>query len=369
MKNFLLIFSLSLIALIPLPALSSSAGSLSASSELCDGAQAPKESRKQEAPKEKESKIKALERAASAGDVEAMYHLSVLFEHGFDTIPADTILARSLLERAALGGYPPAQNYLGFSLWPAEKESALFWLRRAADAGDMKALNNLAFILLQSDSIPLSSGDSLSFRDSLDSEAAALLSRAAEARVPTAMASLADLYREGRGVQKDSLKAEQLYLDAVSAGLKDAEWKLFSMNRDRYLSFSPEKALYEGIRAAKGGAETVAFNLYRRAAVGEIPKAYTLLADAYSSAKGVDYNHALALEYYARGAFAGDPSAQFILAELLEIFPDALQGEEWKGKDWMNPELRGKDAQYWFSLAAEQGITNARDAIRALFSP
>ncbi len=313
-------------------------------------------------------RVTALEKEAGEGNAEAMYHLSTLYEHGFDSIPSDSLLSRSLLEKSALAGYAPAQNYLGFKLYPAEKDSAIYWLTKAADAGEMKAVSNLAYILLEPDSTL-----SPKLRSARDSQAVTLLTKASEAGVPTAMASLADLYREGRGVEKDTLQAELLYLDAVSAGLSDAEMKLLSMSHSRYSTLSPEQALEEGLRAARSEAHTVAFNLYRRAVEGNIPRAHTLLADAYSSAKGTDYSHDLALRHYAMGAMAGDPSAQFILAELLEIFPDALNSLS--GNDEMPAEILNRinthndysSPQYWYSLASQNGITSARDAFRRLF--
>ena len=313
-------------------------------------------------------RVAALEKEAARGDAEAMYHLSTLYEHGFDSIPADSMRSFTLLKGAAMAGNPAAQNYLGFKLYPEKKDSALYWLSKAADAGEMKAVSNLAYILLEPDSALDSAA-----RHDRDSRAAELLSKAAEAGVPTAIASLGDLYREGRGVENDTLQAELLYLEAVSAGLRDAEMKLLSMSHSRYTSLTPEKALEEGLRAAHSGAHTIAFNLYKKAAEADIPLAHTLLADAYSSAKGTDYNHDLALRHYAVAALGGDPSAQFILAELLDIFPDALSSVA--SNDEIPDEIRCQlvtnsdfsNPQYWYSLAAQNGITSAHDAFRRLF--
>lgn len=309
-------------------------------------------------------RVASLEKEADEGNAEAMYHLSTLYEHGFDSIAPDSIRSRALLDRAAMAGYAPAQNYLGFKLYPEQKDSAIYWLNKAAEGGERKALSNLAYILLEPDSLI-----SPCERISRDSKAAELLAKAAEGGVPTAMASLADLYREGRGVEKDTLKAELLYLDAVSAGLEDAEMKLLSMSHERYGSLSPEEALKEGLRAAHSGAHTVAFNLYQKAAEGDIPRAHTLLADAYSSAKGTDYNHSLALQQYALGALGGDPSAQFILAELLEIFPDALSSIDLP-LNTNNPTSTDNsqfNIQNLYDMAARSGITSAKEAFQALF--
>lgn len=222
--------------------------------------------------------IETLRCAAQKGDSAAMFHLSTLLERGFDTIPADSLQARTLLVEAARRGFPQAQNYLAFKIYDAQPDSALYWLHKAADAGNPTARANLAFLRLQKDSI-----------------------------------------------------------------------------------ISPQEALREGLNAAHAGAHPLAFHFYKIAADAGIPKAQTLIADAYSSAKGVDYNHDLALRYYIKAAEAGDPSAQFILAELLEIFPDALN----KAEEVKNSEIKTKE--YYYKKAAEQGVTDAREAFRRLF--
>ncbi|MDE7414142.1 MAG: sel1 repeat family protein [Muribaculaceae bacterium] len=300
-------------------------------------------------------KVDDLEKKATEGDVVAMYHLSTLYEHGFDSIPADTLRSLHLLRRSAEGGYAPAQNYLGFRYALSDKDSAIYWLSRAAEGGEMKAVSNLAFLLLRPDSLL-----SESQKEENERKAADLLKKAASGGLPQGAAMLADLYREGRGVEKDTLQATVLYLEAISGGLRDVEPELLVMNHDRYLTLDPEQALSEGLRAARAGAHTVAFMLYNRAAEGDIPKAFALLGDAYSSAKGSDYNHENSLKNYLRAAQLGDPSAQFILAELLEIFPDAIRGLGEAGDIPSTPD-------YWYERAAESGITTAQEAIAHLF--
>ena len=316
-------------------------------------------------------KITSLEKEASEGNAEAMYHLSTLYEHGFDSIVADSILSFNLLRESAQKGYAPAQNYLGYRLFVLKRDSAEYWLTKAADNGDLKAQSNLAFLLLRPDSI-IDEQE----RENRDKKAFVLLSESAEGGNAVAMSTLGDLYREGRGVEKDTLRATLLYLDAVSAGFSDAEPKLLKMNKDRYLTLCPDSALHEGLLAAKAGAHTVAFNLFSIASKGDIPKVYTLLGDSYSSAKGTDYNHELALKNYIEGAIKGDPSAQFILAEVLEIFPDILRQRdnipgleayrELEKSAGNNPEDIDTPS-YWYEKASAQGVTDAQEALRRLF--
>lgn len=268
--------------------------------------------------------VERLEHAASAGDSSAMWHLATLYEHGYDSIPADTVRAIALLRASALKGYAPAQNYLGYlfkkgSMVAASRDSSLYWLERAAANGEPKALNNLAYMLI-TDTAAISASDSVRFADAIS-----MLRRAADAGVPEAMAHLGDIYAAGKGVAPDTIAAKNYYLNATSRGLADAERRLWWLMGDKYNSLSPDSALQEGLKARDANAPTVAFRLFHKAAEAGIAQAYTLVADSYAGAKGVDYNHELSLQYYIKGALAGDAEAKRILKELLEIFPDILR--------------------------------------------
>lgn len=301
------------------------------------------------------SRIQDMQTKGAKGDAEALYHLSTLYERGYASVEPDSALSRRYLRLAAEGGYAPACNYLGyliFSSHPEQRDSAIYWLDRAYKAGDMKAANNMAFILL-SDSIP---------PETDTTRGIALLNEAAEAGVGSALDRLGDIYREGRFVEADTVRARDLYLKAISRKAPDAEKKLLSMMYDKYKLLSSLDALKEGIVMARAGAETTAFILFTRAAEDHLPRAHALLGDAYAAAKGTDYNNALALDNYFQGARGGDPSAQFVLAELLEIFPDILSSREevTENPDYTSPH-------YWYTRAAMQGVSSAEEAAMNLF--
>ena len=83
---------------------------------------------------------------------------------------------------------------------------------------------------------------------------------------------------------------------------------------------------------------------------------------------GVKYSHDKSLEYFARAALAGNPSAMFILAETLEVFPDALQDFT---VAFLNREAvidRLSDPARLRAEAARSGIRTSTDAHRALFA-
>lgn len=311
----------------------------------------------------------AFERKAESGDPEAMYRLSALLERGFDTIPADTARSVSLLKRSARAGYAPAMNYLGFLYqtgFPANsgrflaenRDSALIWMRGAADLGDAKAAHNLAYLILSS------SGDNDSCSAAQDSLAADYLGRAADAGLPQSMTLLADLYARGRAVPCDTARAVALYEKAISRGFPDAETRLVNMMASRWSRYASSVSLSEALRYWNLGAYAAAVSLLRQIGPSEpqTARAYALLGHAASRGLGMPYDHRLANEYFARAAILGDPSAQFILAETLEIFPDALNDLFPELPDSLTPSaLRAS--------AARAGITSAEAAVTALLLP
>lgn len=300
--------------------------------------------------------FEAFTQKAESGDPEAMYRLSAILETGFDTIPADTVRSISLLRRAAAAGYAPAQNYLGFlyqkgNILPENPDSARYYIRMAADNGDNTAAHNYAFLLL---------GEKEAARDSL---ALGYLQRAADEGLPRSMTLLADLYAEGRVVEKDTLKAREYYEAAIGRGFHDAELRLLNMMGPEWRSLDSQDALSEAIRYWNMGAPTIAVELLHQ--IGplepETARAYALLGHAYSRGYGAPYDHRRANEYFARAALLGNPSAQFILAETLEIFPDALQDLLPDTPSAMTPEFLRESA-------ARAGILSAEEATRRLTS-
>lgn len=298
----------------------------------------------------------ALQAKAESGDADALFRLSRVYEDGYADIPSDTLRADSLLIKAATLGNPSAQNYLGFKYYrgdrfPKDPHLALQWIQKAADAGDPKSFNNLGWLLMEGEGV-----------EHDYKKASYWLSRAADAHLPVAMSQLADLYREGKGVEKDTLRAETLYLDAVKGGLPDAQFKLLSMNRDRYLLLSPVEAIALGHEMHSAGAVVPAVYLFGVAAEAGDADGYALLGDAYSRGEGVGYDYKLSLEYLWRGAIGGNPSAQFIIGELLEMFPDAWQ----ELPEEIRPEGEKRNGKYWLEQAATQGVDNASEAARRL---
>lgn len=313
---------------------------------------------------EARASFESFERKAEGGDPEAMYRLSALLEKGYDSIAPDTLRSLSLLRRSAAAGYAPAQNYLGYlygegRMVKADADSSRFWIMRAADAGDPKAAHNAAYMLLHPE------GDG---RDAAaDSLAVGYLRRAADAGLPQSQTLLADLYAEGRVLRADTARAVALYEKAIAHGFADAQLRLLNMMGPQWRRYDSAASLREALRYLNMGAPVIAVEFLRNIgpAAPETARAYALLGHAYSRGLGVGYDHAKANEYFARAAQLGDPSAQFILAETLEIFPDALRTPL--------PDLDLDDAtmtpESLRAAAARGGVTDAAAATRRLLAP
>ena len=327
---------------------------------------------------------KNFEKKALQGDREAQYRLGLILETGYDTIQPDTARAVELFKKSADEGYAPAQNYLGYLYQkgqgvPQNMDSTLYWLRMAADAGDPKAAYNVAYLMLDTrDKIQETSDGGQQKNDSV---AANYLKTAANAGLPTAVTMLADLYQTGRGVPCDTLRAIQLYDQAISQGWNDAELRLLNFMGPVWKQLAaddPEEALQEGAYYYRLGAPTAGVEIIKGITdhvkdlladekpvsedlVYTYADACAILGEAYSLGSGVEYDYGRGLGYYYMAAMLGNPGAQFVLSEILEMFPDALSGI---GGDKDAPtayELRG--------AAAASGITDAEAAAFLIRNP
>lgn len=270
-------------------------------------------------PSEARLALRKLVSAADSGNPKALFQLSRVFETGFDSIPVDTKRAAELLLKSAEAGYPPAQNLYGFRLYNTARSSAgydegLEWITRAASAGDATACSNLGWLLLEGH-----------HNNHNPADAAFWFQKAADKGVPQAMAMLGDLYKEGRGVPADTIRARELYNDAIKSGLIDAQYKLLEMDGFAWKRLSAEEALALGESYYPAPAPALGVTLFHIAAEKGSPEAHLHLADAMTRAVGTPYDHDKSIYHYLLAARAGNADARRILSELLEIFPDALK--------------------------------------------
>ncbi len=311
--------------------------------------------------------VRALAKRASEGDAKALYDLASLHDLGYDTIPVDSVRSTLLYRLSAEKGYPPAQSYLGYRYFQGEivgkdVDSALYWFAKAAGNGDARAANNLGYLLSSSDAVA---------RDY--PQAFYWLSKAAATGLPAAESQLADLYRQGLGTEKDTLKAAELYMKAIGKGLADAELKLLSMMGRKWENLPGDSAVRLGRYYYTQRAPLIGVTLFENAARKLNPDALALLGDAYSKGTGVDYDHDRSTAYFLAAALRGDPSAQFVIGELLDIFPDALSSE--LAGEALERFYHGEEVpedvyipSYWYGKAAQQGVTDAEKAAKRMWN-
>ena len=310
--------------------------------------------------------LRELSERAKAGDAKAIYRLALVYDVGYDSIPIDSAKSTALYRLAAEKGYAPAQNYLGFRYYRGEYvkrdvDSALYWLAKAAGGGDAKAANNLGFLLMEGKDVKRDYHQALKW-----------LTMAAESGLPTGQSQLADMHRRGLATVPDTLRAIELYTKALEQGLADAEIKLLNMMGRKWESLPTDSLLALGRRYYTHRAPMIGASMFKTAAGRGSAEAFTLLGDAYSRGNGVDYDHDRSVACYLEGAMRGNPSAQFVVAELLEIFPDALSGDGISGilHDYYGKAGLPRDidkAAYWYEKAAAQGVADAAEATRRLF--
>ena len=259
---------------------------------------------------------------------------------------------------AASQGHPEAQNFLGFRYYNGEGlrhdvDSALYWLRKAACQGNVKAAGNLGYLLSKAPDV---------MHDY--NEAFIQLSYAAECGLPTSYTPLADLYRRGLGCQTDTISAISLYEKAIKAKIPDAQQRLLAMMGYKWKELSADSALYLGLHYYPSPAPLVGVDLIENAAKKGNIRAIAIMGDAYAKGLGVAYDYQRSLQYFLEAAIKDNPSAQYILAELLDFFPDTLDNNPL----YCDLTEEMKSAVYWYERARKNGVTDSEEAYKSLFA-
>lgn len=176
--------------------------------------------------------------------------------------------------------------------------------------------------------------------------------------------SLAELYMTSPELAPDSLQARLLLREAARRGFAPAAERLWLMIEKETEQLIGQAALDEARQYYDDAIFAVATPLLMKAVASEEPYALALLAECYAMGWGVpyDYDHAMHLFWYA--ARLGDPSAQYIVGETLQQFPDAFKFEEEESAS--DPQAAARTPEEWLQAAAAQGIPDATAAIERL---
>lgn len=271
--------------------------------------------------------LRKLVEQADSGVPKAMFELARLHDSGYDSISVDSARSTALYLLAAQKGYAPAANYIGFRYYKGEivskdLDSAVYWISQAAENGDITAASNLGYLMLDAPDFP-----------------------------------------------HDEEKALFWLQKAAEAGIEEPQLRIVELRSQEWEHLPPDSALRLGEEYYLGYAPIMGTSLLEIAAKSNLPKALALLGDAYSKGRGVVYDHFKSIEYFFQAAVDGEPASQFVIAELLEIFPDALENVPLKKEQSEETPDFFYDPNYWYEKAAEAGITDSESAFSHLLSP
>jgi TPR repeat protein len=251
-------------------------------------------------------------RAACNAAVDFVTAMSLLVEDGSANDNAESL---RLLVRAAKAGYSNAQHELGrrYRLGAggveANKTLQGHWLRKAAEAGHVRAQADLGALFYRMSGSP---------DDKDDQEAVFWFRKAAEAGSAEAQHRLGVCYFFGDGVIRDVDTALQWFRRSAEAGHVRAMTRLAEFHRET-------------------DGNNVASAFWRRmAAEAGDARSQTALGDIYAYGDGVEQDDATATVWYRRGAESGDYAACLRLGECYElgrgVERDLVQSAHWYGR-------------------------------------
>ena len=199
--------------------------------------------------------VQWLRRSAAAGNARGLNGLGYVHQEGIGGVTRNPDEAMRLYEEAQAKGSAKAMNNIGHLYRKGlgverNYTLALQWYRKAADAGDPEAMTHVG--AMYSDGLGVGADTARAvqwFRNAVDggsvqamvnlgrirehqgdyNEARALYLRAANAGSPAGMNNLGTLYYNGRGFSKDRDEAIRWFRRAAAAGARDAAANLLAL--------------------------------------------------------------------------------------------------------------------------------------------
>lgn len=236
------------------------------------------------------------QRAAAAGNAEAMGFLGSMYLDGQGTAP-DPYLADYWLQKAVHKRDPRGMNARGtaYERGVGRTQSyrwAMYWYEEAAEKGYAPAMSNVARMYMQGLGVEASPGEALAWylraarRGLVDAlvdagklheqglagtpdreEALRLYREAARKGSARGMVEIGRMYQEGDGVPQDYAQARSWYLQGAQAGSAEAMNRLGVLYRNGWgVARDREEAIRWFRRAARAGSTVAAAN---PAALGE----------------------------------------------------------------------------------------------------
>jgi uncharacterized protein len=185
--------------------------------------------------------LQALQTQAAQGNAEAQYNLGLLYYNGRG-VPQDYAKAREWFEQAADQGFANAQYYLG-SLYvngqgvPQDYAMARERWERAAAQGDRSAHFHLGGLYAQGLGVPQDYAKARQWYEksaALDQQnEVERIRNAAEQGDASGQDSLGEMYRIGKGVPQDNVRA-YMWFNIATAHSTGYEQRLAADKRDKF---------------------------------------------------------------------------------------------------------------------------------------
>jgi TPR repeat protein len=320
-------------------------------------------------------------------DAQVQYYLGRMYYFGY-VFQRDTEEALRLFRLSADKGFATAQNNLGWMHImgdgvrrdPAE---GIRWLRKAADQGLGVSQRNLGTVYRLGLGVPRN----LAEAEAWSRKAAASLQREVDEGGLPEMTYLAELYLNGHGLPKDSLRAVRLYARAADSAyppamvyLGDAHYWARTRRDDSIAIdwYRRAAALDEPFAHARLGSlllagdrvradTTEAIRLLRKAAEAGEPFGTAQLAFAYQNGAGLRRDLAEAIRLYQQSADKGNTYAMNALAYLYEN-GEGVPKDDARALEWYRLSADREDPWGQWALGSRylrgQGV--AQDAAEAL---
>lgn len=253
-------------------------------------------------------------KAAAAGNSDAMYQLGELYQYG-QGVARDYTRARYWYQKAVDAGDSQGMNGLG-RLYEngrgvvRDYTQARQWYQKAVDAGNAQGLVNLGSMYEGS------------FGVAQDyTQARQRYQKAVDAGNSNAMYHLGLLYQYGLGVPQDYAQARQWYQKTVEAGNAQGMVNLGSLYE-------------EGLGVAQDYAE--ARQWYKKAADAGHPGGMNGLGRLYENGRGVPQDYAQARQWYQKAVEAGSVAAMEHLGSMYYyghgVAQDYVKARQWYQK-------------------------------------
>ncbi|OCW57968.1 hypothetical protein AWJ14_04055 [Hoeflea olei] len=243
---------------------------------------------------------------------------------------------------AAVRDFPDVPRFafqLGRSLDAAKKFSeALGWYRKAAGAGHVAALNNIAFLYRYGDGVAQDTREALR-----------LYEEAFEKGFAESGAAIASMYHNGEGVAADAAEYVRWHRKAADMGRRESMYALGMAYREGDGVDKDPEAAFEWLEKAADEGNGV-------------PDAIYYVASSYDEGIGVSVNPRLAADWMLKAATAGDSHAMYTLGYFYYTGKGVKQDNtEAMGWYYRAAAAGSPDAMYMAAFGLDGGIGVARD--------